>query len=222
MKNTKKWLDMLPEDIRKKAIKAHKKTGYYNKCEECKDIADFIVKYFCWDGSGEEDYWSEIYDRAIAGEFDKIKDLHTENVRIPFFDLPEAPPELFTYDRANTLVTDPITNNEIGKSGSASFGTGTTPLGSTVPPILFQQSLEPIIPKQKYDYINPYHYKNSSKEVIDMMKDIWGKDDLIKYCEMCSFKYRMRLGLKPGQSVDQDLEKARWYESKAKELRNGR
>lgn len=36
---------------------------------------------------------------------------------------------------------------------------------------------------------------------------------------MNAFKYRMRLGLKPEQSVERDLEKANWYEQKAKELR---
>ena len=71
-----------------------------------------------------------------------------------------------------------------------------------------------------YDYINPNHYKQGSKEVIEMMQDIWGKEKLIAYCEMNSFKYRMRAGLKPEQSVQRDLEKAKWYEDKAIQLRN--
>lgn len=70
-----------------------------------------------------------------------------------------------------------------------------------------------------YDYVNPAHYQNGSKEVWEMMVDIWGKDKYIAHCEMCAFKYRQRLGLKPGQPVERDLEKARWYENKAKELR---
>ena len=52
-----------------------------------------------------------------------------------------------------------------------------------------------------------------------MMVDIWGEEAFIAHCEMCAFKYRMRLGDKPYQSVEQDLEKARWYESKARELK---
>ena len=75
--------------------------------------------------------------------------------------------------------------------------------------------------EEKYDYINPNHYKQGSKEVIEMMQDIWGKENLIAYCEMNSFKYRMRAGLKPEQSVERDLEKAKWYEQKANRLRNG-
>lgn len=75
---------------------------------------------------------------------------------------------------------------------------------------------------KKYDYINPNHYKQGGKEVIEMMVDIWGAEDVAKYCEMNAFKYRMRMGLKPNQPVEQELEKAKWYENKVKELRNGK
>lgn len=74
-------------------------------------------------------------------------------------------------------------------------------------------------PKKEYDFINPNHYKQGGKEVIEMMELIWGKENLEVYCVMNAFKYRMRLGLKPEQSVERDLEKAKWYEQKAKELR---
>ena len=83
---------------------------------------------------------------------------------------------------------------------------------SDVPDVWFDEVKE-------YDFINPNHYKQGSKEVIEMMELIWGKDSLGVYCEMNAFKYRMRLGLKPEQSVERDLEKANWYEQKAKELR---
>lgn len=72
--------------------------------------------------------------------------------------------------------------------------------------------------KKDYDFINPNHYKKGDKEVYEMMIDIWGKDAFIKHCEMCAFKYRMRLGEKPDQPIERDLEKAKWYENKAKEL----
>jgi len=70
-----------------------------------------------------------------------------------------------------------------------------------------------------YDFVNPDHYKGYKKEVYEMMIDIWGKEAFITHCEMCSLKYRMRLGKKPDQSIERDLEKAKWYEDKAKELR---
>ncbi|MFZ9302868.1 MAG: DUF3310 domain-containing protein [Sediminibacterium sp.] len=69
-----------------------------------------------------------------------------------------------------------------------------------------------------YDYINPEHYKTLNKEVWEMMVDIWGKDAFKLHCQMCAFKYRMRLGSKPNQPIEQDLKKAQWYENKIKEL----
>ena len=72
----------------------------------------------------------------------------------------------------------------------------------------------------EYDYINPSHYQKGGQEVIEMMEDIWGPEKLIAHCEMCAFKYRMRVGEKPNQPVERDLEKARWYENKAQELKN--
>jgi hypothetical protein len=74
--------------------------------------------------------------------------------------------------------------------------------------------------EQGYDYVNPSHYQGFRKEVIDMMVDIWGVDAVSKHCEMCAFKYRMRLGLKPEQPVERDLAKAIWYENKARDLMN--
>lgn len=70
-----------------------------------------------------------------------------------------------------------------------------------------------------YDFINPNHYKKGSKEVIEMMKDVWGVEKLIAHCEMCAFKYRLRMGEKPDQPIERDLNKAKWYEEKANELR---
>lgn len=74
--------------------------------------------------------------------------------------------------------------------------------------------------KENYDFVNPEHYKQGSMEVIDMMKLLWGTEALILHCEMTAFKYRMRAGRKPDQPIERDLEKARWYDDKAKKLRN--
>lgn len=74
--------------------------------------------------------------------------------------------------------------------------------------------------KEEYNFVNPEHYKQGSMEVIDMMKLLWGTEALILHCEMTAFKYRMRAGRKPDQSVERDLEKARWYDDKAKKLSN--
>lgn len=74
--------------------------------------------------------------------------------------------------------------------------------------------------KENYDFVNPEHYKQGSMEVIDMMKLLWGTEALILHCEMSEFKYRMRLGRKPDQPTDRDLQKALWYQERAKKLRN--
>ncbi len=73
---------------------------------------------------------------------------------------------------------------------------------------------------KKYNFINPDHYKNSTIEVWEMMYKLWGADKFIAHCEMCAFKYRMRIGLKPDQPIERDLDKAKWYEDKANEIRD--
>ena len=71
-----------------------------------------------------------------------------------------------------------------------------------------------------YDYINhPTHYNNYSVEAIDMMERIYGAEITALWCEMTAFKYRMRMGTKPHNSIKQDLAKERWYLNKARELR---
>ena len=72
------------------------------------------------------------------------------------------------------------------------------------------------------DYENvehPRHYNHYSSETIDMMVSIWGKEKVADWCEITAFKYRMRMGTKPNNSIEQDLKKEQWYLNKAKELR---
>lgn len=74
--------------------------------------------------------------------------------------------------------------------------------------------------EKNYDHVKPSHYKQNSKEVWEMMIDIWGIDAFITHCEITAFKYRMRMGLKPDQPIERDLAKAQWYENKANELKS--
>ena len=72
-----------------------------------------------------------------------------------------------------------------------------------------------------YEHVeHPSHYNTYPMETIDMMVDIWGKDKVADWCEITAFKYRMRMGTKPDNSIEQDLKKEQWYLNKAKELRN--
>ena len=71
-----------------------------------------------------------------------------------------------------------------------------------------------------YEHVeHPAHYNTYSQETIAMMVAIWGKDKVADWCEITAFKYRMRMGTKPDNSIEQDLKKEQWYLNKAKELR---
>jgi len=76
-----------------------------------------------------------------------------------------------------------------------------------------------IVSTPKPDKTEPSHYKNQSIETIDMMVRIWGAKAVVLFCEINAFKYRMRVGSKEGESIDDDIKKAQWYEQRANELR---
>lgn len=74
---------------------------------------------------------------------------------------------------------------------------------------------------KEYNFTDhPDHYNIYDYEVIDMMEKIWGTEDAIKWCKMTAWKYRQRMGTKPGEPVDRDLKKERWYLDKAAELKS--
>jgi hypothetical protein len=73
--------------------------------------------------------------------------------------------------------------------------------------------------ENNYDFVRPDHYKKGDMEVWEMMLAIWGPEAFVTHCEMTAFKYRMRMGDKPGEGIEQDLKKAKWYETKAKEYK---
>jgi len=71
-----------------------------------------------------------------------------------------------------------------------------------------------------YEMVNhPSHYNKYEIEVIEMMRRIYGTKAVALWCEMTAFKYRMRLGEKPENPIEQDLNKEKWYLDKAKEYK---
>lgn len=67
---------------------------------------------------------------------------------------------------------------------------------------------------------HPKHYNISGrKECIVEMVEKYGVDAVITFCQLNAYKYRYRHELKNGQ---EDLEKAKWYEDYALNLRNGK
>lgn len=67
---------------------------------------------------------------------------------------------------------------------------------------------------------HPAHYNHYSVETLEMFRRIYGDDATALWCEMTALKYRMRMGLKEGNPVEQDLGKEEFYLKKAKELRH--
>lgn len=77
------------------------------------------------------------------------------------------------------------------------------------------------INNEPYEMVNhPNHYNSSSVETIEKMIRIWGYEKTAIWCEMTAFKYRDRIGNKPGNSLEQEMGKIKWYEAKANELYN--
>lgn len=71
----------------------------------------------------------------------------------------------------------------------------------------------------KDDVNHPKHYNSEVfPQVIDMMLTTFSKDDVLAFCKLNSFKYRMRAGIKDSNKIEEDIKKAIWYENKYKEL----
>lgn len=71
-----------------------------------------------------------------------------------------------------------------------------------------------------YEMVNhPTHYNQYDIEVIDMIIRIWGPETAALWCDITAFKYRMRMGTKPDNSIEQDIKKEQWYLNKSKEIR---
>lgn len=65
---------------------------------------------------------------------------------------------------------------------------------------------------------NAKHYATDRINDIVKMERIWGTYETMVWCEITSFKYRMRIGKKPGQPLEQELIKAGWYADMAQIL----
>lgn len=71
--------------------------------------------------------------------------------------------------------------------------------------------------KDNKEMVNsPSHYNQSSIECIDAMEAAFGKEAVIDFCTLNSFKYIWRCNSKFNKI--EDLKKAVWYTNKAIEL----
>jgi hypothetical protein len=84
---------------------------------------------------------------------------------------------------------------------------------------------------QKDDINHPKHYNSDVfPQTIDMMLQLFTKDEVMAFCKLNSFKYRMRCGHKfntddeiistevYNEIIQKDIKKAMWYENMYKEL----
>jgi len=74
--------------------------------------------------------------------------------------------------------------------------------------------------KKEYDFVNPQHYvQNDGRQTWEHMVDKWGEEKTALWCEMTAYKYQDRIGKKPGEDIEREQNKIKWYEEKADELR---
>lgn len=75
---------------------------------------------------------------------------------------------------------------------------------------------------ENYEMVNhPSHYNRYSVEAVEMARRIWGDEALKTAAEITAFFYRMRMGLKPDNSIQQELDKEEYWLNIYKKLMNG-
>jgi hypothetical protein len=68
------------------------------------------------------------------------------------------------------------------------------------------------------DNVNPSHYKQYNKEVIDIIKSVLSEDEFRGFLIGNELKYRLRAGYKTGD-YNEDLKKAMWYKEKRESMK---
>ena len=87
--------------------------------------------------------------------------------------------------------------------------------------ISITETKEDEMPKEKdaYDYINPQHYvQDDGRQTWERMVDEYGLKETAIFCKLNAYKYRDRIGKKPGEDSAREQGKIDWYDKKADEL----
>lgn len=164
------------------------------------------------------------------GEFELItrKDIADEILKKYKSDKKEDIKKTYVIDKItestfNTLIIFKPRANSIDPNEIFNLALFIGNIISIVPPIIaekMEMALGNYNEKLPYEHVDrPQHYNNYNIEVIDMMVQIWGKEATSVFCEMNAFKYRMRMGTKPENAIEQDLKKEGWYLNKAKTIK---
>ena len=65
---------------------------------------------------------------------------------------------------------------------------------------------------EDYEMVNePSHYGKYGQQTVDIMNSIWKPFLISMWCKITAFKYRMRLGEKPDNPIEQELDKENKY-----------
>ena len=133
--------------------------------------------------------------------------------------VPEAESILKRFDNLKNTLKDnedsrKTVNSEIGSSATLTdYGKKMLEVGKKAGRLVTGKDTE-------YEMVDhPSHYNQYDIEVIDMIIKIWGPEIAALWCDITAFKYRMRMGTKPDNSIEQDIKKEQWYLNKAKEIK---
>jgi len=73
--------------------------------------------------------------------------------------------------------------------------------------------------KDDYDFVNPNHYvQDDGRQTWEHMVDEFGKEKTAIFCELNAYKYKDRMGKKPGEDIEREMKKVEWYKNKATQL----
>ena len=74
--------------------------------------------------------------------------------------------------------------------------------------------------QSEYDYVNPSHYKlwHSMEDTFIIHKNVLSREEYIGFLKGNILKYQMRLGRKPGESVERDMAKIETYQKQLLEI----
>ena len=158
---------------------------------------------------------SPVCDNAMA-----FKELSPEAIeKVKNVIRPEAESILKRFDNLKNSLKDnedsrKAVNSEIGSSATLTdYGKKMLEVGKKAGRLVTGKETE-------YEMVNhPSHYNQYDIEVIDMIIRIWGPEAAALWCDITAFKYRMRMGTKPDNSIEQDIKKEQWYLNKAREIR---
>lgn len=177
------------------------------------ELSPSCLIYFADANTTEEDL-SKVYDssRRYAVLTNVKKFVHISNIN-PFYRLADNAIMFYKKELEEFVAAPPITiaedtvdepRTEESPNGDLKVGLG------TVNDIL--DTVEDNKKSPSTEIVNhPDYYNRYGVEVIEMARRIWGDEAMSVACDITAFIYRMRAGIKPGNPVEQDLAKEKFW-----------